>query len=62
MPMIINTNACKVNSYFRITANGKIARTGSRPILGWAVKEVIGVAIINPRGIAAGKKSTIVGE
>jgi len=56
------SNPCKANSYFRITANGKIVRKGSRIILGWTVKEFIGVAVVNPRGVARGKKSVIVGE
>lgn len=29
--------------------------------LGWVVSEIIGIAIPNPRGVAAGRKSTVVG-
>lgn len=38
------------------------ARRRSSGPLGWAVSEVIGVAIVNPRGVAAGRKSVIVGK
>jgi hypothetical protein len=27
--------------------------------LGWVVSEIIGIAIVNPRGVAAGRKSII---
>lgn len=30
--------------------------------LGWVVSEIIGIAIVNPRGVARGNKSTIVGS
>ncbi len=30
--------------------------------LGWVVSEIIGIAIVNPRGVAAGRKSVIVGR
>lgn len=55
-------NPCKANSYFRITANGKIARKGSQIILGWTVKETIGIGVINPRGLARSVKTKIIGE
>ncbi|MCZ2224541.1 MAG: hypothetical protein LC122_13030 [Chitinophagales bacterium] len=29
--------------------------------LGWVISEIIGLAIVNPRGVAAGKKSAVVG-
>jgi len=29
--------------------------------LGWVVSEIIGIAIVNPRGVAAGRKSVVVG-
>lgn len=29
--------------------------------LGWVVSEIIGIGIVNPRGVASGKKSTLVG-
>lgn len=30
--------------------------------LGWIVSEVIGVAVVNPAGVSAGRKSVIVGD
>jgi len=30
--------------------------------LGWKVREVIGVSVINPNGVLAGSKSTMVGK
>lgn len=30
--------------------------------LGFTVRETIGVAVVNPRGVARGKKSVIVGD
>lgn len=38
-----------------ITSNGKTRRKG------WTIREKIGIAIVNPRGIAMGKKSVIIG-
>lgn len=29
--------------------------------LGWVVSEIIGIAIVNPRGVAAGRKSVVIG-
>lgn len=29
--------------------------------LGWVISEIIGIAVLNPRGVAAGRKSTVVG-
>jgi hypothetical protein len=29
--------------------------------LGWVVSEIIGIAIVNPRGVAAGRKSVVTG-
>lgn len=29
--------------------------------LGWVVSEIIGIGIVNPRGVAAGRKSTLAG-
>lgn len=40
-------------------------RTGRNPrqlVLGWKVTETIGVGVVNTRGVAAGKKSTVVGK
>jgi len=31
-------------------------------IIGFRVRETIGIAVVNPRGVARGKKSVIVGE
>jgi hypothetical protein len=30
--------------------------------LGWVVSEIIGIGIVNPRGVAAGRKSVIIGS
>ena len=30
--------------------------------LGWVVSEIIGIGIVNPRGVAAGRKSVIIGQ
>lgn len=47
-----------------ITSRGELGeKTRPRNLkLGWSVYETIGVAIVNPRGCAAGKKSVIVGD
>jgi len=45
----------------KIGADGKIRNTFTNP-LGWTVKEVIGMALVNPRGIKAGSLSVIIGE
>lgn len=29
--------------------------------LGWVVSEIIGIGILNPRGVAGGRKGTLVG-
>jgi len=35
---------------------------GARLKLGWTVKEEIGVAVVNPRGVSAGRKSVLIGK
>jgi len=30
--------------------------------LGWVISEIIGIAVLNPRGVAAGRKSVVVGS
>lgn len=30
--------------------------------LGWIVKETTGMAVVNPRGVTSGKKSTVIGN
>lgn len=30
--------------------------------LGWVISEIIGIAVLNPRGVAGGRKSTVVGS
>lgn len=52
----------KANEHLRISSNGKVYKKGKGLKLGFTVKESIGVAIVNPRGVAKGKKSVIVGE
>lgn len=46
-----------------INSKGQIEELPSfRPlILGWTVKETIGIAVVNTRGVSAGRKSVIVG-
>ena len=46
---------------FVILPNTKI-RDQKKGTLGWAISEKIGIAIVNPRCVAAGKKSTVVGK
>jgi hypothetical protein len=52
----------KANERMRINSNGKTYRSAGRLKLGWTIKETIGQAVVNTRGVAAGKKSIIVGE
>jgi hypothetical protein len=47
------------NKHLKIGSHGRIYQKGK---IGWTVKEKIGIAIVNPRGVAAGRKNTIVGE
>ena len=30
--------------------------------LGWRVREIIGVSVVNPRGVARGRKSVVIGN
>lgn len=54
-PMIIGMrNALIINCRGRMSKRSRF--------LGWTVSEKIGIGIINPRGIKAGSKSTIVGK
>lgn len=46
----------------RIMSSGKIIDFPPRLKNGWSISEVIGISIINPRGIAAAKKNTTVGQ
>lgn len=50
------------NDHLRIGPAGTAYRCNKRVILGFTVHEVIGQAIINPRGLARGSKSIIVGK
>jgi hypothetical protein len=52
----------RANAHMRINSNGKAGKRFETLKVSWTIEEVIGQAIINPRGIAAGKKSVIVGE
>lgn len=47
-----------VYDHIIITSKGKI--TKRRRGIGWTVKETIGIAIVNPRGVLRGSKSTII--
>lgn len=47
-----------MNPPFFINKYGRIQEKGT---LGFCVRERIGVAIVNPRGVARGKKSVIIG-
>jgi len=47
---------------FHINSRGKLVDAYPKVgVLGWTVKEVIGMAIVNPSGVANGKKSVIIG-
>lgn len=59
-PFVILPN-CKI----RDLQPGRPVHLGGSPYqlrLGWTVKEKIGMAIINPRALAVGNKSIIVGK
>ena len=43
-----------------IDSDGNIGVDRRRLNLGWTVTETIGIAIVNPRGVAAGKKSVVI--
>lgn len=46
-----------------ITPKGKVQTNPHRPlILGWKVRETIGMAVVNARGVSKGRKSVVVGE
>lgn len=48
-----------------VTSKGSVRTNPSRPrplVLGWKVREIIGVAVVNTRGVSAGRKSVIVGH
>lgn len=46
-----------------ITSKGKVQTNPNRPlVLGWKVKETIGVDVVNPRGVARGRKSVVIGK
>lgn len=45
-----------------ITSDGKLRIKKSTGKIGFTVKETIGIAIVNPRGVAKGKKSIIIGK
>jgi hypothetical protein len=54
--------ATAANQHLRIDSEGKVSKR-YRPLkLVWTVKEVIGQAIVNARGIAKGSKKIIIGE
>lgn len=46
------------HDFIIITSRGKITRRRLR--IGWTVKETIGMAIVNPRGVKKASKSTII--
>ena len=51
------------NNHLKIDSFGKVYRKIPGQLhLKWRVKEVIGIAIINPRGLAAANKNVIVGK
>lgn len=51
--------ALSANKHLKISSRGRVYQKGK---IGWTIKEEIGIAIINMRGIAAGRKDTIVGK
>lgn len=50
----------KLHDQVIITSRGKTRRKTKG--LGWSVQEVIGVAVVNIRGVKAGSKSVIIGK
>lgn len=53
---------CYCNHRIVLDSRGKIKKKPYEFKLGFTVRETIGVAVVNTRGVAAGKKSIIVGE
>lgn len=49
----------KLHNQVIITSKGKTRRKTKG--LGWTVKEVIGISVVNIRGVKAGSKSVIIG-
>ena len=44
-----------------ITSKGITQRKTNKVTLGWKVKETIGIAVVNTRGVSKGRKSVIIG-
>ena len=53
---------CKANDHLRINSEGKARKGNKRITWTWTVREVIGEAVINSRGITKGNKSIIIGK
>ena len=56
-----------VHDQIIITSSGKVIEVGPvgqprRLILGWTIKETIGVAVVNTRGVSQGRKSVVIGK
>lgn len=58
--------AIHVNDHIVITSKGIVTDKPLRGVrtlkLGWTVKETIGAAVVNPRGVARGRKSVVIGS
>lgn len=58
--------AIHVNDHIVITSKGVVTDKPLRGVrtlkLGWAVKETIGVSVVNPRGVSKGRKSVVIGD
>lgn len=60
-PMMIELT---IHERIVINSKGQIEELpASRPFkLGWIVKETIGIAVVNARGVAQGRKSVVIGN
>lgn len=45
-----------------ITSNNETLIDKPSRLIGWTIRETIGLAIVNPRGIAKANKTTIIGS
>lgn len=52
----------KFDEHIIITSKNKTLRANPNFVLGWTVKESIGVAVVNTRGVSKGRKSVVIGS
>lgn len=51
----------ELHDYVIIDSSDEIGQVPD-PVSGWVITEKIGIAIINPRGISAVRKSVVIGD